>query len=73
MIDREESLRLHLDWWAQCRTCRFWTGDRSDNLPGSCGNDRSELHGKETWNEGYCPQWDTFDEDVAFYVLENDL
>lgn len=73
-MDKEESKRLHMDWWGKCRTCRFWQGtDEGDNVrwnPGQCVNPESELYQQETWTEGHCVKWDSFDIDVAFEILE---
>lgn len=75
MIDKEESKRLHLDWWGKCRTCVFWGGtDENKNLrwnPGPCNNLKSKFYEKITWTEGYCEKWDSFDIDTAFEILEN--
>lgn len=79
MIDKEESIRLHMDWWGKCRTCRHWTG--TDKIiengrshprwnPGTCNNDRSVLFGKETWTEGHCERWDSFDIDTALEMMQ---
>lgn len=71
--DRTEAQRhidWHLDWWGKCRTCSFWTGDRDATTPGTCGNAKSDMHGQETWTEGHCRSWDTFDIVAAVAVLD---
>jgi hypothetical protein len=80
-MDKEESKRLHMDWWGKCRTCRFWQGTDAGNgdgsvgnqirwNPGQCSNPSSDLYGQETWTEGHCNQWDTFDLETAVELLE---
>jgi len=73
-MDREESVRLHKDWWKQCRTCRHYTGDRLARglAPARCANEVSPLGGKEVTHCGYCPEWDSFDVDAAIETLEED-
>lgn len=82
MISKEESRRIHLDWWQKCRSCIFWTGaDAGDGSgigpknqprwhPGLCTNPASDLYQHETWTEGHCPQWDSFDIDTALEMLQ---
>ena len=76
MIDKEESRRLHLDWWGKCRTCLFWQGTDNGNHVrwnnALCNNPDSELYKKETWTEGHCSKWDSFDIQTAFEILEED-
>ncbi len=71
-MDREESIRIHLDWWEKCMTCHYWYGDRLKTglADGECMNDASTLYKKPTTCQGHCPKWDTFDPDVAFGLLE---
>ena len=77
-ISHDESVRLHEDWWGKCRTCRFWHGadevrPREGTTPlimirwrdARCENPRSPLVGEVTTTNGHCPQWDSFDVDVA--------
>ena len=71
-MDKEESKRLHLDWWEECRTCRFWSGDRNSIDAGNCTCQKSDLHGQVTFWGGYCPKWDSFDLDVALELLAED-
>lgn len=81
-ISRDDSVRLHEDWWGKCRTCRFWHGadeahPREGMLPlvsirwhpSQCENTRSSHHSTETDMDGSCPQWDSFDVDVALGVM----
>jgi len=81
MMDKEESYRLHCDWWGKCRTCRFWGGtDQGDGSgsygnsprwnPGPCNNPDSDLYQLETWTEGHCKKWDSFDLKTALEILE---
>jgi hypothetical protein len=69
-MDKSESKRIHEDWWNKCRTCRFWTGNRETMDPGKCSNEKSDMFGQETWTEGHCKKWDTFDIDVALELME---
>ena len=79
-MDKQESKRLHMDWWGKCRTCRFWqgtnAGDGSGSMgnqtrwnPGLCNNPKSPLFEQETWTEGHCDKWDSFDIDVALEMM----
>ena len=81
MMNKEESKRLHIDWWGKCRICRFWqgtnNGDGSGTFgnevrwnPGPCINPESDLYQQETWTEGHCQKWDSFDIDTAFELLD---
>ena len=71
MIDKEESIRLHYDWWGQCRTCIFWSSpDRW--IAGKCTNKKSVLFEEETWTEGHCEKWDSFDIETAFEFLSGE-
>jgi len=57
-----------------CRTCRFWkTSDpeRFDNNS-RCGNINSPLFNENTWTEGQCDYWDSYDIDTALEIIEND-
>lgn len=70
-VTKEESIRLHYDWWGQCRTCEFWqSADRK--APGLCGNLTSPLYNNETWTEGHCEKWDSFDIETALEFLQGD-
>ncbi len=70
-ISKEESRRLHIDWWGKCRTCRFWASTDPRRMePAQCTNPRSNMLNQETWTEGHCPQWDSFDIDTALEVLD---
>ncbi len=68
-MNKNDSFRLHEDWWGACRTCRFWTGDRLKMTPGTCSNNKSPLFEQETWTEGHCHMWDSFDIDTAVEFL----
>ncbi len=76
MIDKEESIRLHMGWWGMCRTCRHWTGTDSEDRPrwhpGKCTNPKSPLFEEETWISGECPKWDSFDIDTALEIMEKE-
>ena len=66
-----ESVRHHVDWWGQCRTCEYWMGDRSNNLDESnCSNFSSPMFEKITSNCGYCPNWDAADIEAAEIVMQ---
>lgn len=80
MIDKEQSRRLHADWWGKCRTCRFWQGCDAGNgsgtpgnqirwTPGPCTNPASDLYNQETWTDGHCAKWDSFDLETALEIL----
>lgn len=77
--DEELSRRIHLDWWGQCRTCRFWTGNRRDAAGrGLCTNPASPHFTPETCvndptmtgPSGECSKWDSYDVDVALQALD---
>jgi hypothetical protein len=74
--EKEFSLRIHMDWWGKCRTCRFWNGANGGHFndprwePAICENPASLHHGKETWTEGHCPKWDSYDIETAFELME---
>ena len=71
MIDKITSVRLHYDWWKQCRTCLFWIGsDQTRMEPGICYNPQSPLYKEETWTEGSCEKWDSFDIETALEFLD---
>ena len=77
-MDKDESKRIHLDWWGKCRTCRHWQGtDESSQLlrwnPGLCDNPASDLFKQETWTEGHCNKWDTFDIETALEIMQEDV
>lgn len=69
--EKEFSIRIHYDWWCMCRTCRFWTGSDVTRMdPGICSNEKSALFKQETWTEGHCEKWDSYDIETAFEFLE---
>lgn len=71
-MTREESIRIHLDWWEKCRTCAFFMGDRETChlARAMCSGVGSPFHGEIVTDEGYCSKWDSFDPEVAFGLLE---
>lgn len=80
-MNKELSVLLHTEWWEKCRTCKYWNGADVGNggntindhvrwLPAKCENPASPMYGQETWTEGYCPKWDSFDVETALEVLE---
>jgi hypothetical protein len=70
-MDKKESIRLHTDWWGKCRTCLFWQGsDERRMANGICKNPKSDLFEQETWTEGHCKKWDSFDIETALELLE---
>jgi hypothetical protein len=71
-VDKAESIRIHLDWWGQCRTCEFWNGDRgTGGIPwGECSNPKSM--NKRTTSDGDCKGWDSFDYEGACGALDED-
>lgn len=38
--------------------------------PAICSNEKSPFYNQETWTEGHCPNWDSFDTDAAIEMLE---
>ena len=68
-MDRSESVRIHEDWWSKCRTCKHWDGGRESREPGACLNPVSDMHKQETWTDGHCKEWDSFDVDAALEVM----
>jgi hypothetical protein len=82
-VSKQESVRLHEDWWGKCRTCRFWNGadkvrEREGREPlvslrwedSPCENPMSPWFGQVTSTEGECSKWDSFDVDTALAVIE---
>jgi len=73
-MDIEESRRIHQDWWGNCRTCRFWSGDCVKIGAGVCTNERSPVNQgfrlRTTQSGGKCDDWDSFDVDVALEIME---
>lgn len=73
IMDKRESKRIHEDWWGECRTCRFWMGNREtfgNTGFDKCNNDKSDFYNQETLRSGFCKKWDSFDIDVALALLE---
>lgn len=74
MTDHTASQHLHIEYWGECLTCRFWKGARisAAQPPALCGCADSPLANQLTHSWGYCPKWDSFDIDVAFEVMQAD-
>lgn len=73
IMTKKESLMLHYDWWGQCRTCVSWqVSDSTRSGPAICKNPESPLYNTETWTEGHCDKWDSFDIETALELLEKD-
>jgi hypothetical protein len=70
-MNSEESYRLHEDWWGKCRTCEFWSSEDRWK-PGLCNNQKSLLFQQETWTEGHCSEWDSFDYPIALQLLDDE-
>lgn len=72
-MDKKEVYRIHCDWWGKCRSCSFWLNDDPERMaPGVCNNNKSDLYKQETWTEGHCVKWDSFDIDIAFKIMRED-
>lgn len=75
-VSKEESIRLHMDWWGKCRTCSYWIGtDEGDNPrwnDGKCTNSQSPLFEEIVSTEGYCPKWNSFDLETACEIMEQE-
>lgn len=73
-MDTVASQHLHIEYWGECLTCRFWTGLRHSAVQQSarCTSADSPLANQLTKSYGYCPKWDSFDIDVAFQVMQAD-
>ena len=69
-----EKVRLHLDWWGQCRACKFWkdSGKRENLGEHECECKSSDLYRKITTSSGFCKKWDTFDMEAAEIVMNWD-
>jgi hypothetical protein len=75
----EFSLRIHIDWWGKCRTCKEWDGERVKGFMGRCQHPLAAFRGCETDSDGPrtkdlrpCPDWESYDEDGALAALEWD-
>lgn len=69
-----ENILIMQEWCNQCRTCKYWTGYRYGKglREGSCSE--SEITGMgQTTSCGYCPFWETFDEDALRALSREDL
>lgn len=67
---KSESFRIHLDWFGQCRTCKYWKGNRDTMEDGPCDNALSPLYARTLWTSDECSYWDTFDEETACEVID---
>jgi len=68
-----ERIRIHLDWYGECRTCEFWKGDRADvHYMGECGNKESDMYLKDTTHCGHCRWWKTFDDESRKIAVDWD-
>lgn len=75
-----EAIRLHVDWWGKCRTCKWWdpvdaqreavSWDERGALTGICRGKKSVLFDVMTGPEGDCVEWDSYDVDAAIVVME---
>lgn len=68
--EKELSIRLHQDWYHQCRSCDQWLGDRTTVLTGVCNNYKSYFFFEETRSNGRCKEWDSFDYETALEVID---
>ncbi len=68
---KEFSIRVHENWWGKCRSCLFWKGSDERRMEsGTCDNPASDMYKKETWTEGHCVKWDSFDINTALELLD---
>jgi hypothetical protein len=67
---KELSARIHYDWLYQCRTCEFWSGDRSGVQDGCCKNQESDLFNELTSICGHCKCWDSYDYETVLEVFD---
>lgn len=69
-MDRDESIRIHWDWYGKCRTCNFWDSQEDrKKLEGRCDCKESPAYNEETWSEGHCKCWESFDPEIVKFVL----
>lgn len=73
-MDKAESYRIHKNWWGKCRTCKWWKGGRASTFVGTtngpCASKKSPLFEAVTTWDGHCPEWDSFDIDIAMQLME---
>jgi len=78
-----EDVRIHIDWWGKCRTCKHWDGNRWEDFWGKCLNENSPLFcirrttdkgivPSACTSEGYCEKWDTYNMDAAEITMRWD-
>lgn len=82
-MEKEESLRLHLDWYGKCRTCKFWQGtdelDKEGNVirakwdSGLCTHPKSPFYQLNVFTEGYCQEWESFDPEVENELFKKEM
>jgi hypothetical protein len=70
-----EPVRLHKDWWGQCRTCKWWapiggTREGRGALSGFCECRKSRFCHLASARYTECEQWDSYDVDAAIVVME---
>jgi hypothetical protein len=65
MIKLSERVRYQLDWYGECRTCKFWDCDRGNLTQSPCMNQKSDLYQKVTTSGGDCKHWVNFDEEAS--------
>ena len=78
-MKQSEKVRLLIDWSNRCRTCKFWTGDRSKGYFAACICKESLLFSNEDKyivapilpsRETSCDKWETFDMEAEKIVIE---
>ncbi len=76
-----EKVRLHLDWWSKCRTCKYWDGNRTNLSFGNCACKNSQFYADKTkyiaspictYQDTTCENWSSFDLEAAEIVIEYD-
>jgi len=70
--ESEFSLRIHIDWWGKCRTCKEWDGERVQGFQGKCDHPQGVFRGSTTTSEGRCPDWESYDYEGACAALDWD-
>ena len=81
ILKLSEKVRLHLDWWGKCRTCKYWDGDRTILSFGNCSCKDSQFYAHKdkyiaspicTYQDTICEKWCSFDIEAAEIVIEYD-